>query len=407
MTPDSFDQYGQSLSGNFNSYHPPIMAILWSIFHKIYVGPQTMLFFHLSCLWMGIAFLYYSDEKNKYRNLYLFLPFLPNIFGQSTMIWKDVGFGNSLFLSLSIGAYYVIRSKKPSLLVTAFLLLIAFYACSVKFQAQYLIPLVIWFIVSLRVKNIFYKIIATCSISLIFLLSQKILIKTLSFESPSQQHRQFFDLASIVVDTEDDSVLPDYIKNNDRYSFKRLKEKFTHKSQDPMVYGEDRIYDYSTNPRDVTELEKVFFKAVLNHPFLYLKHRICNFSYIMIQYFRPWEYSVMDKGLAEKNGFNFKSHYAQEQTIKLLRLCPKFLSANLISFILIIVYSIYSLKNLPSRNAYDSLIFIYSSICLLYSFTMFLTTLSCDYRYYYVARLISISSIPIYLRALSLKRGGD
>ena len=48
VSPDTLDQFNQSLVFNFSSHHPPIMAMVWSVFNYIYQGPQTMLFFHLN-----------------------------------------------------------------------------------------------------------------------------------------------------------------------------------------------------------------------------------------------------------------------------------------------------------------------------------------------------------------------
>lgn len=400
MTSDSFDQYGQSLTGEFNPYHPPMMAILWSLFHKIYVGPQTMLAFHILCLWVGVGFLYYSDANNKYKFLYLLLPFLPNILGQSSMIWKDIAFANALFLCLSICTYYILRAQKAPAWVVAGVLLTALYACSVKFQASYLIPFVVWSILCIsNINKVIYRLLATAIISGLFFVIQNTVVEKLSYQSPTWQFRVFFDLAAVANDLNDDSILPNYIRRNDAYSFAKLQEKFTSRYADPMIWPEDRIYSFTKNESDLAELSTAFRRAIVMHPFLYLKHRIVNFFYIMKKCDRYDKYLRIDATLAKKYNFDFQLNTFQKLVVQYLKIYPTPLSSNLISFMLLIAYLAYLVRSSNTKGPYNSTIFYSSIICLIYTVVMLITTQADDYRYYYVVRLITIMSIPLYLQA--------
>ncbi|MFP3018553.1 MAG: hypothetical protein ACEY3E_06745, partial [Candidatus Tisiphia sp.] len=138
MTVDSFSQYEQSISGNYFSHHPPLMSIVWSLLYYIYQGPQIMLLLHLAFIWGGVLLLFYADSQNKYRDLYLLIPFLPNILSQSGIIWKDVAFAFGSFFVVATCIFYTYRQNPAPLWVITGLLLIIFYVVGVKFQAQFI-----------------------------------------------------------------------------------------------------------------------------------------------------------------------------------------------------------------------------------------------------------------------------
>lgn len=178
MTPDSYHQFFQSLNFyDVTSHHPPLMAMVWSVFNYIYTGPQLYLLFHLSMLWVSVYILYKADENNKYSWLYCILPFTPGIFAVSGMIWKDIGFAYSFFLCFSICIYYHYKQIKPSLLVLILLLLTCFYGVSVKFQAKFIAPILIYFIVSLFFTNWWKRIITCIIISIIIIGSNTLIIR--------------------------------------------------------------------------------------------------------------------------------------------------------------------------------------------------------------------------------------
>ncbi|MGI8555822.1 MAG: hypothetical protein ACR2LT_05650, partial [Pyrinomonadaceae bacterium] len=48
MSPDSIDQYGQALEGNFVDWHPPLMSLVLSLIFKVGGGIGTLIF--MQCL---------------------------------------------------------------------------------------------------------------------------------------------------------------------------------------------------------------------------------------------------------------------------------------------------------------------------------------------------------------------
>ena len=56
-TPDALDQFRQGLTGHFSDWHPPIMALWWSVLDRVWPGPQPMLLLQASGFWLGAYLL--------------------------------------------------------------------------------------------------------------------------------------------------------------------------------------------------------------------------------------------------------------------------------------------------------------------------------------------------------------
>lgn len=410
MTPDSFDQYNQSLTGSYNPYHPPVMSILWSLFNNIMAGPQIMLILNLLLLWTSVLIFYYIDEVNKYRFIYFIIPFLPPIFSQSLMIWKDVAFSNALLLATAISSYYYLKKEKSApFFILILVLLISFYATSVKFQAKYLCPFLIWFLVSASFRmGVIKKIFLTAIVSIIIIQANDFIIRKLAYEEPTWQFRVFFDLAAISKDKNDDGYMPKYVKEHKNYSFVNLKDKFHHKYADPMIWPDDRIYDATDDQNNLSELRNSFINAVTNHPFLYLKHRITNFSHIMMQSYNCRDFAIIDGKLKDKFSISDKRNFVHHISKIVLCVIPKFLSANIWSFFIFTfyLYFIFISRKQPGDKKGEKkklILKLYILIWIAFSIIILLTTQAADYRYYYLIRLLSFMLFPIYMQLRSQK----
>ncbi|WP_341760986.1 hypothetical protein [Candidatus Tisiphia endosymbiont of Thecophora atra] len=242
MTFDSFSQYEQSVSGSYSAHHPPLMSMIWSLFHYIYQGPQTMLLLNLGLLWGGVLLLFYADSQNKYRNLYLLIPFLPNILSQSGIIWKDVTFAFGSFFVVATCIFYTYRQNPAPLWVITGLLLIVFYVVGVKFQAQFIAPILILFVLSIYLNTGFLmRIILSGIVSLVIIQGNAEFIKRFSTENHSEQLRQLFDIAGVSVAINNDDLVPKYVKEDKNlYSFEKMKKNYTPYMVNLLVFGDTR-----------------------------------------------------------------------------------------------------------------------------------------------------------------------
>lgn len=410
MSADSFDQFSQTFSHELHSHHPPVMSIVWAMFNYLYIGPQTMLLFHLTLLWGGIILLYYSDRNNKFRWLYIIIPLLPNILSQSGNISKDISFSYSFFFIISTCVFSIYRNKKLSILVAFLLLLLCFYGCAVKFQAQFILPIIIFIVISNATsQNFLVKLFITSIISYAIIFSNSSIINHYSTNTQSWQYRQLFDIASIIKDLNDDSQLPQYIKNYEGYNFEDLKKKSSHRIVDALIFGENKVLIGTLDKNNLEELNDTYIKLITNHPFLYIKHRLGNVINIAANWMRPSDFpNYMDNEFIDNIGVKvdveihqFENNYLQMAIIKYLKgfhLILRPITANAISMIILLIYGVYIIRNFDIKNKDVQILSFVVLISLMFTLTLSVTTMSSDYRYYYIVRLLSIFSVPIFLK---------
>jgi hypothetical protein len=404
ISPDTMDQFTQSLRFNFASHHPPVMAMFWSLLNYIYAGPQTMLFLHISMIWGSVIILYFADEKNKFRWLYFVIPFLPNILSQSANIWKDIGFGVSFLFVISICIYYSYRQNKSSIFMFIISLVITFYGVSVKFQAQFILPIIIAFMIfTILKRGYLFSILGSLFLSFVLITANLTIIDKFTVDTKSWQLRQFFDMAAIVQEIDDDSDLPQYVKDYAGYNFETLKKNFTHQLVNELIFPEYKVLEMTQDDTKLEQLNKSFIKLVQDHPILYLKHRFINSKFMMRQTVPMSAFAEgMDvQEIRSANIHTFENNYLRNFVIKVTGYFPKILTYNFISAFLLCLYAFYCFKNFDSKNNDINIMVFITIVSGAFMITLFFTTMASDYRYYYFIRLLSLFSIPIFLNFLT------
>lgn len=103
MSPDSVVQFNEAMSGNFHNWHPPVMAVLWRVLLFFQQGPLPFLTFHLLMLFIACWVLSGTrTREGGYQWLWIFLPLLPQVYGNLGMIWKDIGMALALFMAFAM-----------------------------------------------------------------------------------------------------------------------------------------------------------------------------------------------------------------------------------------------------------------------------------------------------------------
>jgi hypothetical protein len=197
--------------------------------------------------------------------------------------------------------------------------------------------------------------------------------------------------------------VPKYVKEDqDLYSFEKLKVHYTPRRVDPLIFGDTRIYVFTAEPIKLQEMESAYKQAITCYPLDFLKHRTMNFVMLM----KNWgfhHYAFIELNEAQKHGMDIKKNYLKNWTIKYLKLYPKILTINLISFILIFVYLSILIKR--QSNSPEKVILAYIvAISIVFSIVLFFATMASDYRYYYVIRILTLFSLPIYLKFRQSKK---
>ncbi len=147
MSPDSFNQYFQAITGNFNDHHPVIMAVLWGELQKWISGPFLMLLFQTSLYWLSILILYLKANKYGKSNWILFIAFAPFLISTLGVVWKDIQFATGALLLVATSfdrPKFQRRLSAYIILVSELLLLL--YISNVRANSWAVIPFVtyIW-----------------------------------------------------------------------------------------------------------------------------------------------------------------------------------------------------------------------------------------------------------------------
>ena len=116
LSPDGFDQYSQALSGQYNDWHAPIMAALWSLFIKIHNGVLPMLLFQLSLLWIAIYLLMTAIKSRFWQVSIALLSLAPFFQNFAAFIVKDAQMAFVWLLAIVIMFRAGIRDKKEDML---------------------------------------------------------------------------------------------------------------------------------------------------------------------------------------------------------------------------------------------------------------------------------------------------
>ncbi|ETZ05271.1 hypothetical protein [Holospora undulata] len=284
MTSDSQCQYLMAMSGNYGDHHPFIMSFLWRYIDKILKGSAGILVMHLSLFYSGIYFLLKSVAQKRLSLIFLGVPFIPPIFVYSGMIWKDLGFAYSFFCVMSYLAYLTMQRKNLSFFPKIGILVILAYGTLVKFQAQYLAPIVlVWIGWHCKHHN---KDIAGIvkSISKVLIIFYGI-ISGIQYLGPkvkqdhSWQYVKLYDLSALSVEL-NQSLFPEFCKTK-KFSMEKLHSLFNGSRVDYLVFG-DAILEKGKNENERNFLWKTWCSQVARHPLLYIKHRVFNLSYTLI-----------------------------------------------------------------------------------------------------------------------------
>lgn len=296
MSSDSFTIFHQALNNEYSLHSSPIFGYTWHLLNYISTGPFIMLIFQQMLLWATVIILVDSWYK-KYgysRIIWIFIlvPFFPSIFKLSPILWKDVNFAFSYALTSSlIIRYMLLDHLKPHMLTKALILLLIFYGGGCKFQGLYLLPLMVFWYISVFFKTKYYlRALLTVLISaaLIFAvveINKKLANDDIGNSRFGWQPTKFYDLLYISF-RQDKPILPQYILEDKRFNFEELKAIYRMHGRMIVEY---LIYKNSTQPIKNTivpyqqeQIMDTWYRAIKHFPLDYLFARFSVVGRILI-----------------------------------------------------------------------------------------------------------------------------
>lgn len=424
MSPDSYTQYKAALSGIFDDHHPPMMSLLWGFLDSIYKGPGLLFLLHLGLLYSACVIFIQSSENRAIKLFYSFFPFIPHVLFYSSMLWKDVGLAFSFLFAIAVVNYFISVKKKITASAIIAIAIAIFYGAAVKFQGQYVAPIVIfgvWY--CLDEYTISYKtIIKAIGSGWIFLYSlhsfNDFFVPPLQ-KAHSWQCVKIYDLAAMSLYTQQPSF-PSFLTRSSNFSMEMIKRRFNHKRVDDLFMPPENPLRLCKNEGERTELLAYWQMVVWHHLPLYLKHRFANWwtmvTNMPLQRFETMDFSqfggmnwfVTLQKASQESPVTIRDtlmHYAGKclwAFLYLLRYCFKFVF--LLPFM--IFYFLFGLIYFKRYGQGMSLILI-NGLSLWFLGILFFCSMASDMRYAYIAACMTHASHGIALGMWRSKKMGS
>ena len=284
MDIDSSGIYQNALAHQYSDHHPPLMAYMWHYLNFIYQGPLLMFLFNMALLWGALyilAFKIFHNERILQYGIML-IPFMPQIAVHGRITGKDVIFTFGYGFLATFLAYITIHNKKISFLQSLGFLLSSVYFTAVKFQAQFILPiLLLWFFyVQLRNTNLTYKnaisilaavLTALSIITIINAINHYLVTEKGSGSQHSWQYVKIFDLSGMSIYA-NKVLLPKFLLRHPEISVQDLQKKYEI-AWEPLIVYEDSPLRGTIGTEEREILLQTWWQAVFNHPVSYIQHR--------------------------------------------------------------------------------------------------------------------------------------
>lgn len=276
---DSVGQFRQALAGQYEDWHPPVMAWLWSGLHRAFGGTGgPLLALQLGLYWLGFGLLAEAlvyARKNVAAGAVLLLGCSPLLLGWQAAILKDSQLLGALLAAFGLIASARLRDRRLTVLFTVPLIPLFGYALLVRSNAVFaVIPLLVF--LSPRPIGLVGKLIAIAFLSLAVIAAEPFVNHRLLGASASgvEKTQPLYDLAAIgISDPKGSPFTPAELA--------RIKEKACVKPffWDPLG---DEIACGSTVERLQSEapatLYRLWANAIVAHPLAYARHRLAHWN---------------------------------------------------------------------------------------------------------------------------------
>jgi hypothetical protein len=146
---DTVGQFRQALSGEYDDWHPPIMARLWTLLHGQFGGTGApMLALQLGLYWLGFGLVAEALAATRCwasAIAVLLLAASPLLLGWQGAILKDAQMLGALLAGFGIVAAYRLRDRRIPLLATLIVAILFGYALLVRANALFaVVPLIVF-----------------------------------------------------------------------------------------------------------------------------------------------------------------------------------------------------------------------------------------------------------------------
>jgi len=410
MSVDSYNQFYQAVSGVYDDWHPPVMAWLWRHLLWIKEGPQPMLLLHLGLFWGGLYLIWrmLAEKKSWCRILVPMIGFMPPVIGMVGVIWKDIGLGSTILMTIGLWNSLQDHFKLRAFLVSLLLI----YASWVRHNSIALtapfIMAIPWFPdfpsdIKSR-KSPRYRL----GLGVVLVLTVVVANKIFDYRI-LEAHRTFpitglilNDISKIEEETQQE-ILPEIFKTKN-YSKDKVHLAVNDRNTWRMIYPGDAPVRIPPGEKENSELKQLWLSNIFLHFTPYMKYRWFHFQSLMRMgygqcyanhFYMPEKFGG---GLSYMKSWR---NYLDEKTTQWAADTPLFSGWFYMVFALIGLGLSFWSGN--KNNLLAQLCFV---SVLSYPISYFLSSVSCDLRYVWPVTFITAIGWVLLLADLKIPKLG-
>lgn len=313
---DSSAQYGESLSGVYDDWHPPLMAWIWRLLVPLMPGPGPMLLLQLSLYGAALGGLawraWVRGDGRQACWLAATALFPPTLF-LMTMVIKDALMAAMLLAAFALLAHFRDTGNRLSRVSGVALVVIA--SC-LRFNAFLAgVPLLLMAIPLQRIASRRARALVLTAAALLLLLAMPVANRLLRAKpSGVQLSLVIFDLAGIAAQSGSDAFPPLPVKD----PVAVIRGCYSPEAWDPFSWWVDTLcpahFGMIRHAFDAQRINPEFFwiRAILAHPIAYAQHRLAHWNidslFLVRQVPQYWIVSASDPNIwnyhVQPNRFN-------------------------------------------------------------------------------------------------------
>jgi hypothetical protein len=410
MSPDSYNFFNQSITQKYLLHSSPLLPFMWHILNYINEGPVIMLVFQQLLLWSSVA-IFVNTWHQKHGNtkiiyVFIFIPLLPSIILLSGTIWKDVHFAFSYLLATSLLSRYItLKNLKPSAFTKVFIFILICYGTSVKFQASFLLPVMImWYLYVCfsfsGISNIVLGLLIAISLNYIVMeLNGKLARDSSQISRVGWQEIKFCDLI-FISRAKNVAIFPEYILQDKNFNFDIIKDRPGVIYAFEFLYGKNNFpIKYTTDTNQQNQILSTWNNAISKYPFTYLYGRLVFlkkilFRKVYLESFPPHKNDLV----SGPTGGNFIPKLVNNPLTLIFDkyiTITNFLSSFIYCLPFLFAYITYGLFSYnANKNIYSIITLMLNSLSLTFLIIMTFYAVNNDFRYIFVSHILFHFSHP-------------
>ena len=295
---DSDSQYVQAVAENFNDWHPPIMAWLWSNFRLLADGNGPMFCFHVACYWLGFGLIAVALSRAGRPlaawgmiGVGLFPPFLM----MNINILKDVGLAVTFLAAFAALFRYRVQERRAPAVVIVISSVLLCYGTLVRTNAVFgVVPLLAYLIDPRWLSRPWRVLVFSAPVAVLMVPVSDLFNHNVLSATPVGIVRslEIFDMTGIAFYSGDLSVFG----TGDSFTTQEVGSCYTPIEWDNLSpWGKCRFFwNRLAISRDLREVEKLtpmdamvappnfdltshWVASIVAHPLDYARHRLAHF----------------------------------------------------------------------------------------------------------------------------------